>query len=96
MMAGVPAITFGRSWYSEAPACRLVKNVMDVGDAIKDLSNYSKDDVVAGLQSFLSDLNQFVVLGYDKLSRNTYSVCDINQRVESFSKAINIFIKRDS
>jgi hypothetical protein len=96
MMAGVPAITFGRAWYSDAPACRLVKNIMEVGDAIKDLSIYSKDDVVAGMESFLSELNQFVVLGYDKLSRNTYSVCDINQRVESFTQAINIFINRNS
>jgi hypothetical protein len=96
LLAGVPAITFGRSWYSDAPACRLVKNISDVGDAIRDLSIISKDDVGAGMKSFLSELNQFVVLGYDKLSRNTYSVCDINQRVESFSKAVNIFINRKS
>jgi len=96
MLVGVPAITFGRSWYSDAPSCRLVKNSMDVGDALRDLSIYSKDDVMTSMQSFLSELNQFVVLGYDKLSRNTYSDCEINQRVESFSMAINIFINRKS
>jgi hypothetical protein len=35
-----------------------------------------------------------VVLGYDKLSRKKYSEFDINQRVEAFSRAINVFINR--
>ena len=94
LLAGVPAITFGRSWYSDAPACRWVKNIKDVGDAFRDLSMYSKNDVATGVQSFLSNLNEFVVLGYDKLSRKKYSEFDINQRVEAFSRAINVFINR--
>ena len=94
LLAGVPAITFGRAWYSDAPACRLVKNIKDVGDAFRDLATYSKDDVAAGVQVFLGNLNEFVVLGYDKLSRNKYSEFDINQRVDAFSSAIDLLINR--
>lgn len=91
MLYGVPAITFGRTWYSEASPCRFIRNISDIGDAFRDLLTYSKIDVANGLQLFLKNLNSYVTLNYDnydELSKNNY--LSIDQRVESVFKAINV------
>lgn len=97
MLSGIPTITFGRTWYSEASPCRFIKNISDIGDAFKDLLTYTKNDVATGLQIFLKNLNHYVVLNYDnydELSKNKNSNIDINQRVESVFKAIDIITAR--